>query len=108
MSRSSGEVKGHISIMFVCVTYSWVVCLRLKYNLVVTFVVTYSNQSSSIEYIILCMHSSEIEYLYDTSHIYAYYIFEDRCSVALKYCVIKLPTATHTFGNNVKITSFPV
>ena len=28
--------------------------------------------------------------------------------VALKYYVIKLRTASHTFGNNVKITPFPV
>jgi len=37
-----------------------------------------------------------------------YSTFEDMCSVAVKYYVIKLPTASHMFGNNVKITSFPV
>jgi len=31
-------------------------------------------------------------------------IFEDLCSVALKYYAIKLLTDSHTFGSNVKIT----
>jgi len=39
---------------------------------------------------------------------YAYSVFEDLCSVAVKYYVIKLPTVRHTFDNNVKIMSFPV
>ena len=38
---------------------------------------------------------------------YAYSIFENRRSVALKYYIVKLTTASRTFGNNVKITSFP-
>ena len=37
---------------------------------------------------------------------YACFVFEALCSAAVKYNVIKLPTAiaSHTFGNNVKIT----
>ena len=38
-------------------------------------------------------------------------IFKELCWVLcspIKYYVIKLGTASHTFGNNVKITSFPV
>jgi len=41
----------------------------------------------------------KIEYTYVT-HI----LFEDLCSVTLKYDVIQLPKS----GNNAKITSFPV
>ena len=36
------------------------------------------------------------------------FAFEDLRPVTLIYYVVKLLTASHTFGNNVKITSFPV
>jgi len=35
-----------------------------------------------------------------------YSFFDDLYPVALKYYVIKLRTTVHTFGNDVKITSF--